>query len=264
MKLDCIWQKPPAKLSLVSGEIHLWRAWLHPAAQVIAQMAGWLAPDELDKAARFHFERDRQRYQVGRGLLRFILGAYLSFRPSRVQLVYNFFGKPGLLSSGPKNETVFFNVAHTADWALYAITLGEDIGVDVEQLHPVFAMDQIATRFFSRQERSVLLALPAAQRQTAFFEVWTRKEAFLKALGSGLAHSLNGFSVSVAPDQSARLEEIGGNTQAAATWSIYTLSPADGYTAAIAIQGAGHSFKFWDVSFEVKDLTGFENQSGLD
>lgn len=171
---------------------------------------------------------------VGRGLLRRILGQYLGCQPEQVRFGYGPFGKPALLET-PSTGKVSFNLAHSAGLVLYAITRDQEVGIDVERLRPIEEMEQIAERFFSSGERRALQALPAQQRQEAFFTCWTRKEAYLKALGSGLARSLAEFEVSLTPGEPARLVHVDNEPEEAARWVIHSLTPAAGYAAALAL-----------------------------
>ncbi len=245
--LEQEWSTPPTNLALTEGEIHIWRAGLdRPAAQV-AHLTQTLAPDEQLRAERFHFERDRQRFIVGRGVLRAILGRYLHLAPAQLQFCYGARGKPALAESlaGGKGQ-LHFNLAHSGNLAVYALVRGQEIGVDVEQIHPIVEMVQIAERFFATQERAALLALPPEQRQPAFFNCWTRKEAYLKALGDGLTQPLDQFIVSLGPGEPARLLSLAGDVIEASRWLIEAFHPADGYVAAVAIPGQGWHFNYWD------------------
>ena len=134
--------------------------------------------------------------------------------------------------------------------ALVAVTNDREIGVDLEQMHPIADMAQIAERFFSAQESAALRALPPEQRQEAFFNCWTRKEAYLKASGEGLAQPLDQFSVSLGPGEPAKLVSIAGDFQEASRWFIQAFSPANGYVAAVAVQGQDWRLKYWDFDVE--------------
>jgi 4'-phosphopantetheinyl transferase len=241
------WLAPPASLTLTGGEIHIWRANLNPPASQIEQFAAILAADEQQRAARFHFKRDRRRFIVGRGVLRLILGYYLGLSPGRVQFSYGAWGKPALAETfGRAEEQLFFNLAHSGEMAVYAMLHNQEIGVDVEQIRPMPDLEQIALRFFAVQEQAALLRLPAGQRQDAFFNCWTRKEAYIKALGVGLAQPLDQFCVSLAPGEPANLVSIAGSEVEAAGWLLEAFSPAAGYVASVAVAGQGWQLTYWD------------------
>ncbi len=157
-----------------------------------------------------------------------------------MQLGYHARGKPFLLSP-PAHPPIDFNVAHSRDLALLAFSSGFPLGVDVEFVRPEIASEEIAGRYFSAQEVSELLALPAASRSQAFFLGWTRKEAYVKALGDGLQIPLASFSVSLTPFQPAILESADSDR-----WSLQSLSPAEEYAAAIVAEGKDRAIRCWD------------------
>jgi 4'-phosphopantetheinyl transferase len=128
-------------------------------------------------------------------------------------------------------------LSHSQSLALYAFTYERDVGIDVEYIRPIAEFEDIAERFFSRQEYTALHALTAEKKLEAFFNCWTRKEAFLKATAVGLAQPLNQFEVSLVPGEPAVLLSVDGDFQKAAPWSLQDLKPAGGYTAALAVRG---------------------------
>jgi 4'-phosphopantetheinyl transferase len=144
-----------------------------------------LSQDERDRADRFYFERDRVRFVLCRGILRRLLAHHLQIPPNRVQFAYNAYGKPGLAGDNPA-QTLCFNVSHSQQTALFAMTLNRSVGVDLEYVRPVEVL-QLADRFFSEAETQWLRSLPAPEQPTAFFQLWTAKEAYLKAIGTGLS-----------------------------------------------------------------------------
>jgi 4'-phosphopantetheinyl transferase len=215
----------------------------------VQRLVETLAPDECLRAERFHFERDRRRFIVGRGVLRTILGRYLGLEPNHLQFCYGPRGKPALagISTRP-NAWLCFNLAHSQNLALYAVTCERELGVDIECIHAIPDAEQIAARYFSAHENAGLRSLPANQKQEAFFNCWTRKEAYIKAIGDGLAQPLAEFDVALAPGEPARLLRIKDNAQAAARWSIQALTPAPGYVAALAVKGHDWQLKCWQWS----------------
>jgi 4'-phosphopantetheinyl transferase len=157
-----------------------------------------LSPDELDRAAKFHFLRDSQRFIAARGILRNILSRYIGQSPETIRFSYGPFGKPRLAPSCAA-DGLRFNLSHAGNIALYAVALNREIGVDLERIDPSFLEDRIEEKFFSRNEIVELRSLPVDARPRAFFNCWTRKEAYVKALGGGLQTSLQSFDVSLAP-----------------------------------------------------------------
>lgn len=226
-------------------EIHVWRAALDQPPARVAQFARLLAPDEQLRANRFHFERDRQRFIAGRGILRTILGRYLGCDGGEVQFCYGPRGKPALTEPSAK-QPLYFNLAHSGDMAVIALADNQEVGIDVEQIRPIADMEQIVQRFFAVPEQTVLLALPVEQRQEAFFNGWTRKEAYLKALGDGLARPLDQFCVTLAPGEPVRLVSISDAVDDASRWLLESFNPTPGYVAAVAVRGHVWRFNYWD------------------
>ena len=185
----------PLTNGIDNGEVHVWRARLDRAPGDVERLAALLSADELDRAARFKFERDRGRYVVGRGLLRTLLARYVGWSPSALEFEYGEFSKPRLAGPGPA-----FNLSRTWDWvALYAVCDEGELGIDVELDEADYSREAIAERFFSPAEVEVLRSLPRDQQSRAFLTCWTRKEAFIKARGDGLSLALDSFDVTLDP-----------------------------------------------------------------
>ena len=228
-----------------ADEVHLWRVPLDDSRTT--ELRATLSPDERARAHRFHFERDRRRFIVARGCLRTILGQYLKKDPARLTLTYSSYGKP-LLADGPEPTDICFNLSHANELALIAVTRDRQVGVDIEFIRPDFASVKIATRFFSPQEVEVLRRLPAGQQAEAFFICWTRKEAYIKALGEGMSMPLDQFSVSLAPGSPAALLGNLRDPAEVSRWSLQDLFPGPGYVAALAVEGHNCQLKCWHHS----------------
>jgi 4'-phosphopantetheinyl transferase len=198
------------------------------------QLAACLSGDEQDAARRFRFERDRQNFTVQRALLRQVLGDYLGLEPSAVRFAVNTYGKPQIPHDLNRGD-LRFSYSHSADWALLGVTRGRELGVDVEQRRPMSDAGQMASSFFAASEVAALEKLPPAEMEAAFFACWTRKEAFLKALGQGLSFPLNAFAVSL--DEPARLLELRGAPPAPDAWVLRSLDFGAGFAAALAMAG---------------------------
>ena len=239
-----IWLPPPAKPLLARDEIHVWRAALDSQDQPLSALERTLAPDELNRAARFHFQRDRRRFVVGRGVLRMILSRYLDLAPEQISFAYTAYGKPALAPPADQAR-LSFNVSHSGELALYAITRERAIGVDIEHMRDNVEHEQIAARFFAPVEHTRLCALPAEMRSAAFYACWTRKEAYIKAHGKGLSLPLDGFIVSLAPGEPAALLQTLEDPNEASHWSLQELFPGPGYTAALAVEGHGWRLACW-------------------
>jgi 4'-phosphopantetheinyl transferase len=194
--------------------------------------AALLSDAERQRAARFAFERDRRRFTVARARLRQLLGARLGVQPDSVELTYGAHGKPALARRFA-DSGLRFNVSHAEDIAVYAFSLGREIGIDVETVRMIRDADDIAARFFSRRENEDYLALDSRDKPLGFFNCWTRKEAFIKALGDGLYHPLDRFDVSLAPGEPAEILRVESTSGDDCGWRMEGFSPAPGFVAAI-------------------------------
>jgi len=242
-----IWCAPPENPKLDASEVHVWRASVDQPASRIHSLRHLLAPDELERADRFHFRRDRDNFIAARGMLRVILGRYLSARPGQLEFRHSAYGKPSLaLDSG--GAEVRFNLSHSHNLVLYAFTLGREVGIDLEYMRRQEGMDGIAERFFSAQEISALRALPAGLRLEAFYNCWTRKEAYIKAMGEGLSFPLDHFAVSIGSREEVLLLDVFGCPQENTRWSLRQLKPGEGYAAAIAVEGSDWHLRCWEAA----------------
>lgn len=238
-----LWQPAPQHPRLGDDQIHVWRAALTRTPAEVELLRELLSGDELERAERFRFPHDRSSFIVARGTLREILSRYVRLPPAQLCFDYNDFGKPELRAA-PVEQMLRFNLSHAGDVALYAVAARE-VGVDVEVLREGVACEEIASHFFSRREVSALMALPAEARRRAFFECWTRKEAYIKARGRGLSLPLDAFDVSLAPSEPAALLSTSGDALETAQWSLQALSPGVGYVAAVAAKGHGWRLCCW-------------------
>ncbi|MDA8388346.1 MAG: 4'-phosphopantetheinyl transferase superfamily protein [Nitrospiraceae bacterium] len=205
-------------LELKKGEAHIWRVSLEMPDATAETLRQGLSADELERAARFRFPSDRDHYIVARGVLRGILAGYLNTKPEKIRFRYGPFGKPEL--AGDAREMPRFSVSHSHGLALCAVALERKIGVDIEYMRRRVEAGDIARQFLSRQDNSMLKKCPRHKRQKAFFMLWTRKEAYLKARGTGLAED-------PAPCETDR----------DAPWSLTDLRVERGYAAAVAVEG---------------------------
>ena len=215
--------------------VRVCRIGLDPGREALDAAWAWLAPDERKRAERYRFARDRRRYVAARGALRELLGREVGLAPERVAFVYGPQGKPAL---GVESD-VRFNLSHSGEVGLLAVARGAEVGVDVEEVRADFATDEIAERYFSEAERVVLRAMSPEARAAAFFACWTRKEAILKGVGGGLYIDLDGFDVTVAPDEPVRLVASRDPAVDARLWWLGSLDVGDGYAAAVALAAGG-------------------------
>jgi 4'-phosphopantetheinyl transferase len=245
MRPQFSWTLPSSGLDLTAAYLHVWQISLDRSEEHVAQYWAILAADERARADRFHFERDRRRYIVARSALRSIIGHYLDVSPERLAFDYGPQGKPRL-SLSTAQLPLQFNLTHSHELALCAITRAYEVGIDLEYTkRQVTDIDQLAERFFSVNENAVYRALPASERRMAFFRCWTRKEAFIKAVGDGLSHPLDRFDVTIAADQLPSIISIEGELVTTAAWSLFHLEPSADYVGAVAVHGAIQHLAGW-------------------
>jgi 4'-phosphopantetheinyl transferase len=247
------WHTPPDSLALPDDEVHIWCASLALSRAWLQHLRASLSADELHRVQRFHFQVDRDRFIAARGVLRTILARYVNMEPGQLRFCYDPGGKPRL-ARDQTGGGLSFNLSHSHDLALYAFVMGREIGVDVERVRREPLDEGLAERFFAPAEVAALRALPVDRQVEAFYHVWTRKEAYLKARGEGLLVPLDEFEVSVAPDAPAALLRVQGNAREAARWTLRTLyptvqpDPALAYVAALAVEGHSWKLRCWQWS----------------
>jgi 4'-phosphopantetheinyl transferase len=210
------------------------------AGPVAVRMAIALLSDaERQKASRFAFERERGRFIVARARLRQLLAERLGMEPESVEFTYGVHGKPALARRLAQPD-LRFNVSRCGDVAVYAFAPGREIGVDVEAVRVIRDADDIAARFFSRRENEAYLALDPRDRPLGFLNCWTRKEAFIKALGDGLYHPLDRFDVSLAPGEPARILRVASTPGAHCGWTLHSFLPGPGLIGAAVVRKFAH------------------------
>ena len=229
------WQPALPHMQLDGDEVHVWRAPLSGSSEMRRHFEEILSPDERTRANRFHFECHRDRFIRARGVLRRLLGGYLGADPAALVFAYSSFGKPAL--AGEHASGLAFNVSHSEDLALFALSRRGDLGVDVEAIRSLPDRDSLARELFCHGEVRSLDALGAELKDDAFFSCWTRKEAFVKAIGDGLSRPLDQFEVTFTGDERPSLRVI-DDARESARWSLYGLSPGAGFAAALVTEGA--------------------------
>jgi 4'-phosphopantetheinyl transferase len=220
------------------GKVHVWAASLEVPTPILEAFENTLSSDERVRAAKFHFSEDRNRYIVARGWLRQLLGRYVSIPASAVEFVYGPKGKPALAGSTTSAE-LQFNMAHSEDLALVAVARGASVGIDLERVRALEDAGDLVERFFSSRENAQFKSLPDGQKPLAFFNLWTRKEAWLKATGEGIAHQLSTVEVSFAPGTSAQLLSVPCGFAASSNWTMCDLIPGPGFAGAVVVAGSG-------------------------
>jgi 4'-phosphopantetheinyl transferase len=235
----------PQKIS--SGTVHVWQFEIALPKNQADRYRNILSPDENERADRFYFDRDRIRFIAARAAMRSILASYLNVAPGEIIFSYAANGKPEL--AGGLNESgLKFNLSHSHDRALLGVVSNFCIGVDIEFINHEFASDEIAQRFFAPGEVSRLRAMPQMERSPAFFSCWTRKEAYIKAVGQGLSLPLDSFEVAFGPGVEPNLLRVETSPEDAARWRMYSIPAAEGYAAAIIVEGKDHRIEYreWD------------------
>jgi len=238
------WASPLATPELAPGEIHVWRASLSADDATLRSLEATLADQERERARRFIFARDRDRYVAARGVLRDLLGKYLRRAPESIEFAYGPFGKPVIASAASRPE-IRFNLSHSHGLVVVAIGREREVGIDVELIRPDFASEAIAKRYFSAKEIDELSKLPPELRTEGFFLCWTRKEAYIKAKGDGLQIPLDSFDVSLSPGRPATLSSVDKPR-----WGIKSFAPAPiserHYAAAVVAEGKDWSARYFE------------------
>jgi 4'-phosphopantetheinyl transferase len=224
-----------------SSEVHVWANWLTAPDEVNRVYRSLLLAEEIARADKFAFEHLKRDYEVSQGGLRLLLARYLRCLPRDLEFTFGTKGKPALRG----DSHLKFNLSNSGELVLYTFAVDCELGVDVEQVRGMTDLDQIASRYFCEAEASELLSIKGGQaRQEAFYRCWTRKEAYIKAIGSGLALPLDQFQVTLLPDEAPRFVHIGENAKAANEWTLQHLNPAPGYIGALAYHAVARNIVF--------------------
>lgn len=234
-EVECIWSPPASDILILCNEVHVWRIQLDLPTSQVNSLEQTLCFDELSKANRYYSCIDRQRYKTGRGSLRKILSKYIGSEPSEIQFAYSSSGKPSL-SSGLNSESLCFNMSHSNQYALCAITLNRSIGIDVEYLRHTPDMLSIAKCYFASDEYETILSLSPDKRVQAFYTLWTLKEAYLKATGEGIG-GLGNIEVKFSPLESIISVIDNKNNLKEDCWTTHRFDPAPEYIAGLVVKG---------------------------
>lgn len=218
-------------LELGEDEVHVRFCRLDVEDAALAYCETLLSPDELARANRYRFARDRRRFAVARGWLRIVLSAYAGIPAPSLTFSYTEFGKPFL--GNLDNVSIAFNLSHSDDFAAFAVTKNIRVGIDIESGGSLSDCRSLAKRFFHPTEVEELGCLPEAEYRSAFLHAWTRKEALLKAIGTGLHTCLRDALVSVLPDEPPRIRQAPDN----GCWNVYSLDAGSACTASLVTEG---------------------------
>jgi len=225
------WAPAPAELPALEASVHVWAVRLDDPGVDLERGRDWLSPAERERAARFIFERDRRRYLAAHIALHDILSRYLPMEPAHLSFDLGPNGKPKLYQA-PRPSAIEFNLSHSNEMALLAVTHGHEVGVDVEHVREKFEFQEVAERFFTAMEVTAMRGLPGTLQRQAFFKCWTSKEAFLKAKGTGLSGVLDEVEITLSDDNRVRIAANVPN------WWLFELEPISGYETALVTTSA--------------------------
>jgi 4'-phosphopantetheinyl transferase len=216
---------------MIAGrDVEVWYLNLDGSHQATERFRGMLSDDERSRAEAFRFPDLRRKFTLARGVLRVLAGRYTGVPPEAVTFQYNAAGKPELW---PRDSGLSFNLSHSGGLAAYAFAMASEVGIDVEQVRPIPDLESIAARHFSAPECSELFAADPASRCEIFYRIWTRKEAYVKAIGSGLSIALKSLDLGTCSLYSS----------AGRAWSIHSLAPPSGYAGALVVDGSGRDVR---------------------
>lgn len=238
-----MWAHPAKDSYILNKSIHIWKINYPDFSGKQKILLEILNNTEKERSDKFHFKTDRKRYITTKALLKIILAQTLSTEPGQINFEFNKYGKPLIKNSNSPH----FNVSHSADIGIIAITDVASIGVDVEKYRKRMNSPKVAKRFFSEKEAKAFLSLPHEQRLQGFFNCWTRKEAFIKALGLGLAMPLRDFDVTLKPGEETILEHVIRNGEHAEDWTLKNIPLENDYAAAFAVKAKIFRDYYWSA-----------------
>lgn len=222
------------RFTLLPGEVHVWHTRLE-SEDTARRLEPLLSPDEIQRANRFRFAEHRRRFVIARGCLRKLVSAYLQSDAKEVVFAYSGEGKPRV---DVQNQTdLRFNLSHSGEIAAFAFASGRNLGIDIELMRRDVDVDEIPKRFFSCAEQDVLKTLQGEDKFQGFFNCWTRKEAYVKAVGSGLSLPLRDFDVSLRPRDEPKLLATRPDPSLASRWSMASLDFGTEYAGAVIVEG---------------------------
>lgn len=254
MDPQLLWPLPSAEKlqalrSIAPGQVHLWVADLDQNAYLAEIWTRILSASEVERAARFRFDVHRHRFMAGRTLLRLLLGWYLRLQPAALEFVAGDNGKPALRGAAG-SVGIQFNLSHSGNVALFGVALGHRIGVDVERLRLPDDAGELVRRFFSAREGASFQQLEPAAKPAAFFNLWTRKEAWLKATGEGIGRLLHRVEVSFVPGRPAALTFLPAELGNLRDWTLLSSNPAEGFVSAAAVEGEVRALECFALTAE--------------
>jgi 4'-phosphopantetheinyl transferase len=230
-----MWERLPSNLLLKSNDVHIWRLELNLPINQVNLLQNVLSKDEQKRADKFRFKHLQHRFIMTRATLKMILAQYLQISPEQVEFSYTPKGKPSL-APWLNNQRIEFNLSHSEDIALYGFNKERKIGIDIEKIRSNCEIEQLAQRFFTLREYQIIRQLQGRKKQQAFFQAWTSKEAYLKAIGEGLGGGLDQIEIDLNTEE-RKLVKIKGDQQAIINWRLLAIEINDDYLATLAVEG---------------------------
>ncbi len=236
---------------ILKTEVHIWFINLNKTIEVIDSLKQFLSENEISKASKFRFEKDKNCSIITRGALRYLSGKYLKMNPENIIFKYGDHGKPNL----DMKTDLKFNVSHSGNLAVIGFVLKNDIGVDIEQLKYDFEVMDIVNNYFSQHEIETLKKLPIEEQTNGFYRCWTRKESFIKAKAKGLSFPLDSFSVDIKSDEETELLETKWDKNEKDLWKLFSFSPIENYIGAVSVNGHIQSVKYFNFNEMISNKT---------
>lgn len=226
-----MWQK---QLKLAVNDVHIWYLDLNLYLDKLEKFKTILSQEELTKAFKFKFEKHQNRFIITRANLRLILSKYINIKPENIEFIYSEKGKPSL-AQNYNNVGIEFNLSHSGELALYAVTKDKKIGIDVEKIRTNCDVESIAKRFFCESEYQFISRLPEKEKEKAFYQLWTGKEAYLKATGEGLGGGLDTIELDL-ESKEIKIAKIKGEEKNVNNWYLYELKMPENYLGSLAVE----------------------------
>ncbi|MFT5351512.1 MAG: 4'-phosphopantetheinyl transferase [Planctomycetota bacterium] len=240
------WDNIPADLQLEAKFIDVWHSRIDLPASQINKYIETLSEEELRRAEKFTFPDKYKEYVVSRGVLRNALAHVLKQSPSEFIFDYTDSKKP-YLSRKYNDQEISFNLSHSHGRALIAISLDRQIGIDIEKVRPDIEHEKLAKRFFSEAEHKALMQCVVEKRLPAFFATWTRKEAFVKAVGKGIAFGLSEFDVNIDPEQRPKMQATRWDANDVNKWHMANIDTEKDYMATVVADGGDFQLRLWQI-----------------
>ncbi len=244
VKNSSAWLATPADLEISCSTIDVWQCPLDPAVDQVSELSKYLSGQERQRADQFRFADKRNQFVSTRARLRQCLALGTGLPAGKIEIETDASGKP-FLAGQARCSDIHFNISHTNGLALIAITRAQPVGIDIESVAQNIQYTRLAHNYFSTREKNAIASLPSGQVPAAFFACWTRKEAVLKAVGTGLAHGLDSFDVATAPEITHCQAELQSDDGLVNTWYIETLPCETGFAGALAYQKKPVGIRYW-------------------